>query len=167
MGMKDSSSLASRPRRTSVVRKEAPQATTFPDVAEADGLLMSVVRNLLYVEDRTSDLPLRQLHVCVTLYGGPLSMSQLSRKLGVSMSAMTQIADRLERAGMVARQASDPDRRVRCLILTLRGRRALQAHEKVRQERLAAAFQTLDAASRRKLIAGLKLFQAACTTIAR
>jgi DNA-binding MarR family transcriptional regulator len=128
---------------------------------------MSVVRDLLYVEDGTSDLPLRQLHVCATLYGGPLSMSQLSRKLDVSMSAMTQIADRLERAGMVARQASDPDRRVRCLILTPRGRRALQAREKVRRERLAAAFETLDAAARRKLIAGLKLFQAACTTIAR
>lgn len=167
MGMKDSSSLASRPRRSGVVRKEAPRAAPSTDVAEADGLLMSVVRDLLYVDDRTSDLPLRQLHVCGTLYGGPLSMSQLSRKLGVSMSAMTQIADRLERSGMVARQASDPDRRVRCLILTPRGRRALQAHEKIRQERLATAFQTLDAASRRNLIAGLKLFQAACTTIAR
>ena len=153
--MKDSPTLPSRRR--------APAT----DVAEADALLMSVVRNLLYVEDRTSDLPLRQLHVCATLYAGPLSMSQLSRKLGVSMSAMTQIADRLERAGLVARQANDPDRRVRCLTLTLRGRRALQAHEQVRQERLAAAFATLDATSRRQLLAGLKLFQAACTTIAR
>lgn len=147
--------------------KHSPAVDSPPDVAEADSLLMSVVRNLLYVEDRTSDLPLRQLHVCATLYAGPLSMSQLSRKLGVSMSAMTQIADRLERAGLVARQANDPDRRVRCLTLTPRGRRALQAHERVRQERLAAAFETLDAASRRKLLAGLKLFQAACTTIAR
>jgi DNA-binding MarR family transcriptional regulator len=165
--MKDSPSLAPRRRRTPLARDERPCVIPSADVAEADGLLMSVVRDLLYVEDRTSDLPLRQLHVCATLYGGPLSMSQLSRKLGVSMSAMTQIADRLERAGMVTRQASDPDRRVRCLILTPRGRRALQAREKVRLERLAAAFETLDATSRRKLLAGLKLFQAACTTIAR
>jgi DNA-binding MarR family transcriptional regulator len=166
--MKDSPSLAPRRRRTAAPSGEdAPHTNAASDIAQADGLLMSVVRDLLYVEDRTSDLPLRQLHVCATLYGGPLSMSQLSRKLGVSMSAMTQIADRLERAGMVARQASDPDRRVRCLILTPRGRRALQAREKVRLERLAAAFETLDAASRRKLLAGLKLFQAACTTIAR
>ena len=166
--MKDSPSLAPRRRRKAAESGDAASpASAPPDVAEADRLLMSVVRDLLYVEDRTSDLPLRQLHVCATLYGGPLSMSQLSRKLGVSMSAMTQIADRLERAGMVARQASEPDRRVRCLILTPRGRRALQAREKVRLERLAAAFQTLDAASRRKLLAGLKLFQAACTTIAR
>ena len=166
--MKDSPSLVPRRRRTTVAAcEDVPYTRSSSYIAEADGLLMSVVRDLLYVEDRTSDLPLRQLHVCASLYGGPLSMSQLSRKLGVSMSAMTQIADRLERSGMVARQASDPDRRVRCLILTPRGRRALQAHEKIRQERLAAAFQTLDAASRRKLIAGLKLFQAACTTIAR
>ena len=166
--MKDSPSLVPRRRRTTVAAcEDVPPTRSSSYIAEADGLLMSVVRDLLYVEDRTSDLPLRQLHVCASLYGGPLSMSQLSRKLGVSMSAMTQIADRLERSGMVARQASDPDRRVRCLILTPRGRRALQAHEKIRQERLAAAFQTLDAASRRKLIAGLKLFQAACTTIAR
>lgn len=165
--MKHSPSLAPPRGRRAPPGVESPAACAVPDVAEADSLLMSVVRDLLYVEDRTSDLPLRQLHVCATLYGGPLSMSQLSRKLGVSMSAMTQIADRLERAGMAVRQACEPDRRVRCLILTPRGRRALQAREKVRLERLAAAFQTLDAASRRKLLAGLKLFQAACTTIAR
>jgi DNA-binding MarR family transcriptional regulator len=165
--MKDSPSVALRRGRTPAAHDERPCVIPPADVAEADGLLMSVVRDLLYVEDRTSDLPLRQLHVCATLYGGPLSMSQLSRKLGVSMSAMTQIADRLEHAGMVTRQASDPDRRVRCLILTPLGRRALQAREKVRLERLAAAFQTLDAASRRKLLAGLKLFQGACSTIAR
>jgi DNA-binding MarR family transcriptional regulator len=123
---------------------------------------MSVVRNLLYVEDRTSDLPLRQLHVCATLYGGPLSMSQLSRQVGVSLSSMTQIADRLERAGMVARQAGEPDRRVRRLILTPRGRRALQNREQVRHGRLAAALESLDGAAREKLLAGLKMLQAAC-----
>lgn len=128
---------------------------------------MSVVRDLLYVEDRTSDLPLRQLHVCATLYGGPLSMSQLSRQLGVSMSSMTQIADRLERAGMVARQASEPDRRVRCLILTPHGRRALQAREKVRHERLASAFDALDGAAQEQLLAGLKVLQVACAAATR
>ena len=148
---------SSRRRQTSRPASDWPQA-----VVEADALLMSVVRDLLYVEDRTSDLPLRQLHVCVTLYGGPLSMSELSRRLGVSTSSMTQIADRLERAGMVARQASEPDRRIRCLILTPRGRRALQAHEKVRQQRLATAFSTLDAAAREKLLAGLEVLQGAC-----
>lgn len=150
-------------------RRPAPRPThALPQaVVEADALLMSVVRDLLYVEDRTSDLPLRQLHVCATLYDGPLSMSQLSRQLGVSLSSMTQIADRLERAGVVARQASEPDRRVRCLILTPRGRRALQAREKVRQQRLAAAFSMLDANAREKLLGGLEVLQKACAAAAR
>lgn len=164
--MKHPTAVAQRPAPARSPATKPRGATASPEVAEADTLLMSVVRDLLYVEDRTSDLPLRQLHVCTTLYAGPLSMSQLSRKLGVSLSAMTQIADRLEAAGMVARQASEPDRRVRCLVLTPRGRRALQTREKVRQERLAAAFATLDAPARKQLLAGLRLFQQACTAIA-
>ena len=164
--MKHPTAVARRPAPGQLPATKLRGATASPEVAEADALLMSVVRDLLYVEDRTSDLPLRQLHVCATLYGGPLSMSQLSRKLGVSLSAMTQIADRLESAGMVARQASEPDRRVRCLVLTPRGRRALQTREKVRHERLAAAFATLDVPARKQLMAGLRLFQQACTAIA-
>jgi hypothetical protein len=63
--MKDSPSLAPRRRRTAAPNGEdAPHTDASSDIAEADGLLMSVVRDLLYVEDRTSDLPLRQLHVC-------------------------------------------------------------------------------------------------------
>ncbi|BBO33851.1 MarR family transcriptional regulator [Lacipirellula parvula] len=164
--MKHTTAVAARPPARRVPAAKPRGAASSPEVSEADALLMSVVRDLLYVEDRTSDLPLRQLHVCTTLYAGPLSMSQLSRKLGVSLSAMTQIADRLEAAGLVARQASEPDRRVRCLVLTPRGRRALQTREKVRHERLAAAFATLDATARKQLLAGLRLFQQACTAIA-
>jgi DNA-binding transcriptional ArsR family regulator len=101
--MKHPAAVARRPVPAQLPATKLRSAVASPEVAEADALLMSVVRDLLYVEDRTSDLPLRQLHVCATLYDGPLSMSKLSRKLGVSLSAMTQIADRLEAAGMVAR----------------------------------------------------------------
>ena len=46
-----------------------------------------------------AELPLAQLRVCGVLCDGPRPMSAVSRELGVSLSAMTQIADRLERAG--------------------------------------------------------------------
>ena len=92
-------------------------------------------------------------------------MSQLSQKLGVSMSAMTQIADRLERAGFVARYADDTDRRVRCLTLTGEGRRALQAHQKVQQKRLALAYSQMPEAARRKLVTGLQHLKEACATV--
>ena len=50
-------------------------------------------------------------------------MSSLGRELGVSLSAITQIADRLERAGLVTRVAKGGDRRVRRLELTRAARR--------------------------------------------
>ena len=48
-------------------------------------------------------------------------MSALSREFGVSLSAMTRIADRLERARLVKRVAEGGDRRIRHLQLTPRG----------------------------------------------
>jgi len=54
------------------------------------------------LNDPAVELPLAQLKVCSLLYGGPLSMSAWA-ELGVSLSAMTQIADRLERARLVKR----------------------------------------------------------------
>ena len=57
-------------------------------------------------DDQVSELTLAQLRVCGTLFHGPRPMSALSRELGVSQSAMTQIADRLERARLVQRIAA-------------------------------------------------------------
>lgn len=147
-------------------RPTAADSDVPAHAAEANELLMSIVRDLLYVEDRTSNLPLRQLRVCARLYDGALSMSQLSRRMGVSLSAMTQIADRLERAGLVTRVANGPDRRVRCLTLTASGRRAMRAREKARLAKLSAAFEMMNDKSRVELIEGLRAFQDACASIA-
>ena len=46
-------------------------------------------------DDPIAELPLAQLRVCGILYHGRRSMS-VSKELGVSLSAMTQIADRLD-----------------------------------------------------------------------
>src|SRR5262245_13251689 len=62
---------------------------------ELSSLLLGLTRELLVVEDATVDLPLRQLRVCALLFDGPRSMSSLSRELNVSLSATTQLADRL------------------------------------------------------------------------
>src|SRR5438445_54630 len=57
-------------------------------------LILSLTRQMLVIDDATAELPLRQLRVCMSLFEGPKSMSALGRELGVSLSAMTQIADR-------------------------------------------------------------------------
>src|SRR5438477_7631090 len=82
-------------------------------------LFLPLARQLFTADDAVAaELPLAQLRVCGILYGGPRSMSVLGRELNVSLSAMTQIADRLERARLVKRVTVGDDRRVRCLQLT-------------------------------------------------
>jgi len=62
--------------------------------------LPAVMRQLFtFEDDPIEELPLAQLRICSLLYGEPRSMSALSRELGVSLSAITQVADRLERRG--------------------------------------------------------------------
>ena len=93
------------------------------ETAEAvAGLIPRLARGLTSSEkDPADNLPLAQLRLCGILSEGPRPMSVLSRELGVSLSALTQIADRLERTRLVKRVVEENDRRVRCLQLTARG----------------------------------------------
>ncbi|HEY1622576.1 MAG TPA: MarR family transcriptional regulator [Streptosporangiaceae bacterium] len=52
----------------------------------------------------------------------PISMKELSQRLGCDASFVTVIADSLERQGIAKREPSQRDRRVKNLVLTERGR---------------------------------------------
>ncbi len=52
---------------------------------------------------------------------------ELGRSLGLNASSVTELADRLERTGMVARARSEHDRRVVMLTATVRGRGVVEA----------------------------------------
>ncbi|MGW8257161.1 MAG: MarR family winged helix-turn-helix transcriptional regulator, partial [Thermoguttaceae bacterium] len=95
------------------------------------------------VNDPALDLPLAQLRVCRNLCDGPRSMSVLSRELGVSLSAMTQLADRLERANLVSRVAAHADRRVRCLQLTPQGEKMMRLRDNYRVKRVLAVLNNI------------------------
>ena len=108
------------------------------------------------LDDPAVDLPLAELRVCTVLYAGPRPMSSLGRELGVSLSAMTQIADRLERAGLVTRVAKGGDRRVRRLELTPRGEEMMRRHEQARIQRMSAALEHLNSRQRQDVTAALR-----------
>jgi DNA-binding MarR family transcriptional regulator len=128
-------------------------------------LLFAVIRRLTAVDhDPVEDLPLAQLRVCGVLYAGPRPMSALSRDLGVSLSALTQIADRLERAELVERVAEGPDRRVRRLKLTPQGEKIMRRREEVRTRRMAAALAGLSPRGRQEVRAALEMLRDACTS---
>jgi DNA-binding MarR family transcriptional regulator len=130
---------------------------------EMTDLLMSLMRELFAVDDQAAELPLRQLRVCAMLYEDPRSMSSLSRELGVSLSAMTQIADRLERARLVKRSFEGTDRRVRCLQLTPRAVRIMQLRENSRVQRASAALEQLAPQQRAGVLATLQALHNACS----
>jgi DNA-binding MarR family transcriptional regulator len=126
--------------------------------------IRNVVRNLLSVDDSMMDLPLRQLKVCTALYRQIHSMSEISRELGLSPSAVTQVANRLERRGLIERVAQDDDRRVRKLRLTRKGQRVMRSREEKQLCRIAAVLDQLSAKELQQIMTGLELLAQSCTT---
>ncbi len=68
---------------------------------------------------------------------GPLSQSELADRLGVEGATMVAMVDRLVKAGLVVREPSTTDRRVKRVVLTEAGN---LLYDKVRAE--AGAFRT-------------------------
>jgi DNA-binding MarR family transcriptional regulator len=135
---------------------KAEQATAIAD------LLPRLMRRLFtFDKDPVAELPLAQLRVCAILLGGPRPMSAISRELGISVSAMTQLADRLERARLVQRVAAESDRRIRQLQLTDRGEKMMRRREEARIERVVAALGHLSATGRQEVLAALESLLAA------
>jgi DNA-binding MarR family transcriptional regulator len=128
------------------------------------GLIPRLARGLASpAKDPADDLPLAQLRLCGILSEGPRAMTALSRALGVSLSALTQIADRLERARLVKRVAEENDRRVRCLQLTARGEKMMRKRREVRVLRARAVLERLSAPQREAVQASLEILVDACS----
>ena len=139
---------------------DSPAAVSGPagvqaQARELDAILMALGRQILKDNDPVGELPLRQLRVCMMLWAGSRAMSDLSRELGVTLSAMTQIANRLERAGMVTRGFETTDRRVRQLSLTPRAQRMLHVRQESRISRIATVLDRIEPVARGKALAAL------------
>ncbi len=105
--------------------------------------------------DPAHELPAAQLRVCSVLLDGPLPITALARELGTSVSAATQLADRLEAGGMVARVAEPEDRRVRHLMLTQRGDEVMRRRLERRIRRAAEVLAYLRPEQRAEVLATL------------
>jgi DNA-binding MarR family transcriptional regulator len=139
------------------------ETVTLEQAKRAASLVMTLVRQLSAPDNGLADeLPLGQLRVCNILYEGPRPMSVLSRDLNVSLSAMTQIADRLETAGLVNRIAEGNDRRIKCLQLTPQGEKILRLREDARVRRVREALGQLPSEARTDVLAALETLAGAC-----
>lgn len=126
--------------------------------AELECVLPKLMQRLFTLEPNhpVSELPLAQLRVCTILQGGPLSMSVLSDELGISMSAMTQIADRLEKSVLVERSGEADDRRIKLLQLTKSGAKLMRDRREIRIEKVAAVLSEINPETRSEIIHSLR-----------
>jgi DNA-binding MarR family transcriptional regulator len=108
-------------------------------------------------EDLALGLTVAQLRMCILLADEPGPMSSLSRELGISLSAVTQIADRLERAGLAERTADEGDRRVRNLRLTARGVAMMRQRRERRVRRILQVLRSLSPEQRQKILDAVQL----------
>jgi len=74
---------------------------------------------------------------------GAARLTSLAAQEGVSQPSMTQLIQRLERQGLVARLPDPADGRVAIVDLTDAGRDLLDERRKTRRDRLAAVLETL------------------------
>jgi DNA-binding MarR family transcriptional regulator len=85
--------------------------------------------------------------------GESLPLSQLAERLSCVKSNITQLVDRLEADGLVARQPAPDDRRTRLAALTAAGRKACQEGIRVQQDAERSLLGRLTATEAQQLAA--------------
>src|SRR5262249_46361022 len=90
-------------------------------------------------------------------------MGLVAKTFNVTLSAITQIVDRLVQKRFLTRSSNPADRRVSILELTTEGRALVQQLEKLQVEVLEPVLQRLSARERDHLIKGLEKFVVAVT----
>jgi len=136
--------------------------------ARLESMMPRIGRRLFTVDVNhpASELPSTQLRVCTFLLGSAVaSISEIADELSVSVSAATQIADRLEKSGFVERTLDASDRRVKLLKLTSDGVAMMEARRAHRIARACKALEVMAREDRTELIESLDKLLAACLSL--
>lgn len=135
---------------------EGDTADLAAQAAQLEQLLPELARRLFTIdpEHPLGELPISQLRVCALLQAGERTMSQVGDEIGVSVSAVTQIADRLEAAGLVERvaQCAGGDRRTKRLRLTDHGEALMRSRRTQRVNRVEQALAQLPPEARSQVL---------------
>jgi MarR family transcriptional regulator, transcriptional regulator for hemolysin len=93
---------------------------------------------------------------------GPLSQSELANRLDVEGATMVAMVDRLVKAGLVVREPSTTDRRVKRVVLTAAGN---LLYDRVRTEATAFRRELLATVEPKKLLVATELLEGLQGTI--
>ena len=127
-------------------------------------LLPRVLRALGRPEepDPLSGLSIAQLRLVRLLFATDRTPSSISEELGLSLSAVTQMANRLERAGLIERVLDPEDRRLKRLRLTPHGLKLMRRRHQQRVSLAARFLSNLPEARQDEVLAALTELADAC-----
>ncbi len=125
-------------------------------------LLSSTFRQILWKQALELDLNYSQAQVLFHVAKNPGAlMSTVARTFGITLPAVTQVADRLEFKGFLRRAEGPQDRRQVCLFLTREGESLAGKLEALQVEGLGRVLRRLSAADRKDVIHGIERLVAA------
>jgi DNA-binding MarR family transcriptional regulator len=114
------------------------------------------------VREELATVTFHQLEALLCLSGkGGLTMNDLARVQGVSLSSCTALADRLVRHGLVERQTAPADRRVVRLVPTARALSVVERFRAAKRSGALAALSSLDEVEVATLVALMRKMAAA------
>jgi MarR family 2-MHQ and catechol resistance regulon transcriptional repressor len=108
-------------------------------------------------KDPLVELQIAQLRMMRVLFLGDRTVSDLSEEFNLSMSACTQMVNRLESLGLVDRRGDVDDRRIRHIGLTDDGLMKMQARHKRRVERAEKLLSSLTDEARQEIRRALEI----------
>jgi DNA-binding MarR family transcriptional regulator len=139
--------------------------TQLPAPAEVSGLAWAteLIRLEIAVWERVDvrlreshDVPLvffESLHFISRAPGGSMRVGDLAKALSVTVGGTSKLVDRIEKAGLIAREPDPDDRRASRLVLTATGKRKLNAAVKTYEAEARGILDgALDAKEQRELI---------------
>ena len=132
---------------------------TLNTAERVEDLMPRVMRRLFpfLPEDPLADMPVGQLRMLRMISDGHTSPSEISHVTGLTASAVTQMVNRLENAGMVARVEDQDDRRHRRLQLSDEGAKMVRFRQGLRVQSAVRALDALSAEDQSHLLRLLDL----------
>jgi len=108
--------------------------------------------------DAHAELSSAQLSVLKMALDGGARVGEIARDLGVKVPSATEQIIRLERAGLLRREADPDDSRAVRVLATAEGRAAVALADRRRNEHIAAILATLGEDEREAISAALPVF---------
>jgi DNA-binding MarR family transcriptional regulator len=118
-----------------------------------------------HAEDPLSELSVAQIRLVRMLYLGSRSHSAIGEELGISLSAVTQLVNRLEREGIVERVEDESDRRIKIVRLTAKGQAMMRERQERRVNGVVDVLSKLSTAEQETILTSLERLSTVCAAI--